>query len=105
MSQVNVKLGQVNVKSSQVNVKSSQVNLKSSQVNVKSSQVNVKSSQVNVKSSQVQLSLVKQSETSKCEVKCEVYYSKTMFLGLSQVYYWWFKCNTHNNYNYIIKTK
>ncbi len=32
-------------------------------------------------------------------------YSKTMFLGLSQVYYWRFKCNTHNNYNYIIKTK
>jgi hypothetical protein len=28
-----------------------------------------------------------------------------MFLGLSQVYYWKFKCNTHNNYNYIIKTK
>ncbi len=28
-----------------------------------------------------------------------------MFLGWSQVYYWGFKCNTHNNYNYIIKTK
>ncbi len=25
--------------------------------------------------------------------------------GLDQVYYWRFKCNTHNNYNYIIKTK
>ncbi len=32
-------------------------------------------------------------------------YSKTMFLGLSRAYYWRFKCNTHNNYNYIIKTK
>jgi hypothetical protein len=29
-----------------------------------------------------------------------------MFLGLSQVYYWGFKCNTHNNYNNdIVKTK
>jgi hypothetical protein len=28
-----------------------------------------------------------------------------MFLGLSQVYYSRFKYNTHNNYNYIIKTK
>ncbi len=28
-----------------------------------------------------------------------------MFLGLDQVYYWWSECNTHNNYNYIIKTK
>ncbi len=28
-----------------------------------------------------------------------------MFLGLSQVYYWIFKSNTHNNYNYIIITK
>jgi hypothetical protein len=27
-----------------------------------------------------------------------------MFLGLSQVYYQRFKCNTHN-YNHIIKTK
>ncbi len=26
-------------------------------------------------------------------------YSKTMFLGLNQVYYWEFKWNTHNNYN------
>ena len=33
------------------------------------------------------------------------YYSKTMFLDSNQVYYWRFKCNTHNNYNYIIKTK
>ncbi len=32
-------------------------------------------------------------------------YSKTMFLVLDQVYYWGFKSNTHNNYNYIIKTK
>ena len=28
-----------------------------------------------------------------------------MFLVLSQVYYWGFKSNTHNNYNYKIKTK
>ncbi len=28
-----------------------------------------------------------------------------MFLCLSQVYYWGFKWNTHDNYNYIIKTK
>ncbi len=28
-----------------------------------------------------------------------------MFLGLSQVYDLGFKCNTHNNYNDIIKTK
>jgi len=28
-----------------------------------------------------------------------------MCLGLSQVYYWRFKCNKHNSYNYIIKTK
>ncbi len=28
-----------------------------------------------------------------------------MFLVLDQVYYWGFKSNTHNNYNYIIKTK
>jgi hypothetical protein len=28
-----------------------------------------------------------------------------MFLGLSQVYYRRFKYNSHNNYNYIIKTK
>jgi hypothetical protein len=27
-----------------------------------------------------------------------------MFLVLGQVYYWGFKSNTHNNYNYIIKT-
>jgi hypothetical protein len=26
-----------------------------------------------------------------------------MFLGVNQVYYWRFKCNTHNNYNKIIK--
>ncbi len=32
-------------------------------------------------------------------------YSKMMFLGLSQVYYWRCKCNTHNNYNYSITTK
>jgi hypothetical protein len=32
-------------------------------------------------------------------------YSKMMFLGLNQVYYWGFKCNTHNNYKYIIETK
>ncbi len=25
------------------------------------------------------------------------YYSSMMFLGLNQVYYWGFKCNTHNN--------
>jgi hypothetical protein len=28
-----------------------------------------------------------------------------MFLVLNQVYYWRFKSDTHNNYNYIIKTK
>ncbi len=28
-----------------------------------------------------------------------------MFLGLSQVYFSLFKCNTHNNYNYTNKTK
>ncbi len=28
-----------------------------------------------------------------------------MFIGLDQVIYWGFKCNTHNNYNCIIKTK
>jgi hypothetical protein len=28
-----------------------------------------------------------------------------MNLGLSQVYYRSFKCNTHHSYNYIIKTK
>jgi hypothetical protein len=28
-----------------------------------------------------------------------------MFLGFSLVYYWRFKCNTHNNYNQLIKTK
>ncbi len=28
-----------------------------------------------------------------------------MFLDLTQVYYWGFKWNTHNNYNYIIRTK
>ncbi len=28
-----------------------------------------------------------------------------MLLGLGQVYYWRFKCNTHNNYNCIIKIK
>jgi hypothetical protein len=28
-----------------------------------------------------------------------------MFFALSQVYYWRFKFNTHNNYNYILKTK
>ncbi len=33
------------------------------------------------------------------------FYSKMMFLGLSQVYYCSFKCNTHNNYNYIITNK
>jgi hypothetical protein len=32
-------------------------------------------------------------------------YSITMFLGLGQIYYWRFKCNTHNNDDYIIKTK
>ncbi len=32
-------------------------------------------------------------------------YSKTMFLGLNQVYNWGFKCNTFNNYSSIIKTK
>jgi hypothetical protein len=32
-------------------------------------------------------------------------YSKTMFLDLNQVYYWRLECNTHNDYNYIIKTK
>ncbi len=26
-------------------------------------------------------------------------YSKMMFLGSNQVYYWRFKSNTHNNYN------
>ncbi len=26
-----------------------------------------------------------------------------MFLGLSQVYFWGFKCNTHNNYTRILK--
>ncbi len=31
-------------------------------------------------------------------------YGKMMFLDLNQVYYWGFKSNTHNNYNYIIKT-
>ncbi len=34
-----------------------------------------------------------------------IYYSEIMFLGFSQVNYLRFKCNTHNNYNYIIKTK
>ncbi len=31
----------------------------------------------------------------------------TFIIGLvsSQVYYWRFKCNIHNNYNYVIKTK
>jgi hypothetical protein len=28
-----------------------------------------------------------------------------MFLVLNQVYYWRFKRDTHNSYNYIIKTK
>jgi hypothetical protein len=28
-----------------------------------------------------------------------------MFLALDQVYNWGFKSNTHNNYNYIIKSK
>jgi hypothetical protein len=28
-----------------------------------------------------------------------------MFLDLNQVYNWGFKSNTHNHYNYIIKTK
>jgi len=28
-----------------------------------------------------------------------------MFVDLSQVYYWKFKSYTHDNYNYIIKTK
>jgi len=32
-------------------------------------------------------------------------YRKTMFLVLDQVFYRGFKSNTHNNYNYIIKTK
>ncbi len=32
-------------------------------------------------------------------------YSKMMFLDLNQVYYWRFESNTHNNYNYTIKTK
>ncbi len=32
-------------------------------------------------------------------------YSKTMLLSLGQVYYWRLKSNTHNNYNYIIKTR
>jgi hypothetical protein len=31
-------------------------------------------------------------------------YSKMMFLVLDQVHYWGFKSNTHNDYNYIIKT-
>jgi len=30
---------------------------------------------------------------------------KRCFWFSSQVYYWGFKSNTHNNYNYIIKTK
>jgi len=37
-------------------------------------------------------------------VELSTHYSKTMFLGLSQIYYWGFKSNTHNNFNYIIKT-
>ncbi len=32
-------------------------------------------------------------------------YSKRMFLALDQVYYWGFNSNTHDSYNYIIKTK
>ncbi len=28
-----------------------------------------------------------------------------MFLDSNQVYYWRFKCNTHNYYNDLIKTK
>jgi len=38
-----------------------------------------------------------------CYAECHCY-NKMMFLVLSQVCYWRFKCNTHNNYNYIIKT-
>ncbi len=38
-------------------------------------------------------------------INVENIYSKMMFLGLTQVYYWGFKCNTYNCYNYIIKTK
>ncbi len=34
-----------------------------------------------------------------------LYYSKMMLLALDQVYNWGFKCNAHNNYNYIIKAK
>ncbi len=30
-------------------------------------------------------------------------YSKMMFLGLGQVYYSRFKCNAHNNCNFIFK--
>jgi len=44
-------------------------------------------------------------EGKKLHRKVPYYYSKTMFLGLSLVYNSRFKCNTHNNYNYIIKTK
>ncbi len=36
---------------------------------------------------------------------CQYIYSKMMFLGLNQVYYWGYKCNTHINYDYIIKAK
>ncbi len=39
------------------------------------------------------------------EIQQNWVYSKTIFLVLDQVYYWDFKSNMHNNYNYIIKTK
>ncbi len=32
-------------------------------------------------------------------------YNKAMFLGLNQVYYSRYQCNTYNNYNQIIKTE
>jgi len=32
-------------------------------------------------------------------------YSKTMYADLNQVHYWRFKSYTHDNYNYITKTK
>ncbi len=35
----------------------------------------------------------------------EYVYNKTMFLSLNQLYLWSLQSNTHNNYNYIIKTK
>jgi len=52
------------------------------------------------------LSLVSISlPTWRKEIMLDTKYSKTMFLVLDQVYYWGFRSNTHNNYNYIIKTK